>query len=131
MAGHWRKQSDDCVVMCRLHRENVLNREDAKTAKDTTDRDIEEAAAAKVDNAIEVHRTRDPGLLETVHQTRLGFELGRAGLEVSNRQLGFRRNRSRELMKATPDVSSMRVPLRASRLRVSTHPPPKSAHMGS
>ncbi len=59
-----------------------MNRKDAKTAKDTTERDIEDVAAAIVDNAIKVHRTLGPGLLESVYQACLEYELERAGLEV-------------------------------------------------
>jgi iron complex transport system substrate-binding protein len=60
----------------------VLNRKDAKTAKDTAERDIEDVSAARVDNAIEVHRNIGPGLLKTVYPARLGYELERAGLEI-------------------------------------------------
>lgn len=59
-----------------------MNRKDAKTAKDTTERDIEDVAAAIVDLAIKVHRTLGPGLLESVYQACLEYELERAGLKV-------------------------------------------------
>ena len=59
-----------------------MNRKDAKTAKDATERDIEDVAAAIVDLAIKVHRTLGPGLLESVYQACLEYELERAGLKV-------------------------------------------------
>ena len=59
-----------------------MNRKDAKAAKNTTERDIEDVAAAIVDYAIKVHRTLGPGLLESVYQACLEYELKRAGLEV-------------------------------------------------
>ena len=43
-----------------------MNRKDAKAAKNRTERDIEDVAAAIVDYAIKAHRTLGPGLLESV-----------------------------------------------------------------
>jgi GxxExxY protein len=39
-------------------------------------------AAVVVDSAVQVHRTLGPGLLETVYETALAFELDRRGLSV-------------------------------------------------
>ena len=59
-----------------------MNREDANTARDPTERDIEDVAAARVDNAIEAHRRLGPRVLESVDQPCLETELERAGLEA-------------------------------------------------
>ena len=59
-----------------------MNREDAKNAKKTHERDIEEVTSLIVDCAIKVHRTLGPGLLESVYQACLRYELESADLEV-------------------------------------------------
>jgi GxxExxY protein len=47
-----------------------------------------EIAAAIVDAALKIHKTLGPGLLESVYQATLGFELQKRGLTVEH-QLAF------------------------------------------
>lgn len=42
-----------------------------------------EIAAVIVDSALKIHKTLGPGLLESVYQATLGFELQKRGLNVS------------------------------------------------
>ena len=59
-----------------------MKREDAKIAKERQRKEIEKVATAIVDSAVKVHRTLGPGLLESVYQTCLKFELEAAGFQV-------------------------------------------------
>ena len=64
--------------MCRLRGEDPLNREAAKHAKDTTERNIEEVAAARDRNAIRVARLRPLDAAQRL-----------ASLELRDRRLDF------------------------------------------
>lgn len=44
--------------------------------------DLNEVSGAIVDSAIQVHRSTGPGLLESVYENCLAFELGARGLKV-------------------------------------------------
>ena len=49
---------------------------------ETTNPETEAVATQIVDGAFEVHRTLGPGLLESVYDTCLAYELAKRGLEV-------------------------------------------------
>lgn len=58
------------------------NREDAKSAKERPDMEIEKVATIVVDSAVKVHRALGPGLLESAYQHCLAHELRQRGLHV-------------------------------------------------
>ena len=74
----WRRSSPDVQAACGT----LLNREDAKNARDTTESEIEGVAAVRFDNPIKDHRVLDPGLLEAADQACLEPESERDGLEI-------------------------------------------------
>jgi GxxExxY protein len=51
------------------------------------DEEIERTATATVDAAMEVHRTLGPGLLESIYERCLAYELRQRGLEVRTQVL--------------------------------------------
>ena len=60
------------------------NRQDAKTPrKDLSDAE-ESIATAVVDAAMKVHRTLGPGLLESVYEACLTYEINQRGFRVQN-----------------------------------------------
>lgn len=58
------------------------SREDAKTQ-----RDIEEIASIVIDAAFKIHKELGPGLLESVYEAVLAYELSKKGLVVERQKL--------------------------------------------
>ena len=60
----------------------LVNRKDAKNAKETRRSGIERTATAIVDSVVAVHRALGPGLLDSAYQSCLSYELRSRGHEV-------------------------------------------------
>ena len=60
-----------------------------------------EIASVVVDAALKIHRALGPGLLESVYEATLAFELERRGLRVLTQQALSRSSRSRRLLLCT------------------------------
>ena len=64
--------------------ENLSSRNVPKMVNQTITSDVEKVGKAVLDAAFKVHTALGPGLLESVYETTLSYELRKSGLAVAN-----------------------------------------------